>query len=60
MKAINSNREINMKTLTPAFAADFAAFTYETLERAPLESTEYYGRLEHTCSMEAGFLRLSI
>ncbi|WP_165381481.1 MULTISPECIES: hypothetical protein [unclassified Pseudoalteromonas] len=49
-----------MKTLTPAFAADFAAFTYETLERAPLESTEYYGRLEHTCSMEAGFLWLSI
>lgn len=37
-----------MKTLTPAFAADFAALAYETLERTPLESMEYYGRLEHT------------
>ena len=46
-----------MKTLTPAFAADFAALAYETLERAPLESTEYYGRLEHTFSMEAGSIK---
>ena len=41
-----------MGTLTPAFAANFAALAYETLEKAPLVYTDYYRLLENSFSFE--------